>query len=66
MLCRKLTKDVRGYMQKCVDKGKEINLTSSINKETISRGLRCVLLGGWGGAGARTARAGKDPGVGAW
>jgi DNA-directed RNA polymerase II subunit RPB2 len=26
MLFRKLTKDVRGYLQKCVDNGKEINL----------------------------------------
>lgn len=49
-LRRKLTKDVRGYIQKCVDKGKEINLTSSINKETITRGLRCVAArGGWCG-----------------
>lgn len=38
--CRKLSKDVRGYVQKCVDKGKEINLTSAINKDTITRGLR--------------------------
>lgn len=48
---RKLSKDVRGYVQKCVDKGKEINLTSAINKDTITRGLRCglVLLAGWMG-----------------
>lgn len=38
--CRKLSKDVRGYVQKCVDKGKEVNLTSAINKDTITRGLR--------------------------
>jgi len=37
---RKLSKDVRGYVQKCVDKGKEVNLTSAINKDTITRGLR--------------------------
>jgi hypothetical protein len=45
---------VRGYVQKCVDKGKEVNLTSAINKDTITRGLRWVggrvvcwaLLGG--------------------
>ncbi|KAL4423802.1 hypothetical protein ABPG75_001103 [Micractinium tetrahymenae] len=48
-LFRKLTKDVRGYIQKCVDKGKEINLSSSINKETVSRGLRYSLAtGNWG------------------
>mgnify|MGYP001811012593 CR=1 FL=1 len=41
---RKLSKDVRGYVQKCVDKGREINLTSAISKETITRGLRCVAL----------------------
>lgn len=42
LLCvrRKLSKDVRGYVQKCVDKGKEVNLTSAINKDTITRGLR--------------------------
>jgi hypothetical protein len=39
---RKLSKDVRGYVQKCVDKGKEVNLTSAINKDTITRGLRWV------------------------
>lgn len=39
---RKLSKDVRGYVQKCVDKGKEVNLTSAINKDTITRGLRCA------------------------
>lgn len=39
-LCSKLSKDVRGYVSKCVDKGREINLTSAINKETITRGLR--------------------------
>jgi len=41
---RKLSKDVRGYVQKCVDKGKEINLTSAINKDTITRGLRWARI----------------------
>jgi hypothetical protein len=39
---------VRGYVQKCVDKGKEVNLTSAINKDTITRGLRWVLKKGCG------------------
>lgn len=58
-LFRKLSKDVRGYVQKCVDKGKEINLTSAINKDTISRGLRYSLAtGNWGVVGAGEIRPG--------
>ena len=39
-LFRKLTRDVRIYVQKCVDRGKEVNVTSAVNKETIARGLK--------------------------
>jgi hypothetical protein len=56
---RKLTKDVRGYVQRCVDKGKEINLTSAINKDTITRGLRYSLAtGNWGVQGVGEIRPG--------
>ncbi|PRW61164.1 DNA-directed RNA polymerase II subunit RPB2 isoform B [Chlorella sorokiniana] len=58
-LFRKLSKDVRGYVQKCVDKGKEVNLTSAINKDTITRGLRYSLAtGNWGVVGAGEIRPG--------
>ncbi|KAL4856586.1 DNA-directed RNA polymerase II subunit RPB2 [Chlorella vulgaris] len=58
-LFRKLSKDVRGYVQKCVDKGKEINLTSAVNKDTITRGLRYSLAtGNWGVVGVGEVRPG--------
>ncbi|KAG7673734.1 hypothetical protein Ndes2437B_g01899 [Nannochloris sp. 'desiccata'] len=48
-LFRKLTKDVRGYVQRCVDKGKEINVPAAVNKDTVTRGLRYSLAtGNWG------------------
>eukprot|EP00976_Prorocentrum_cordatum_P070975 1180140-Prorocentrum_minimum.AAC.12 len=37
MLFRKVTKDVRIYVQKCVDSGKEINLTYAVKAKTISQ-----------------------------
>ena len=40
-------------MQKCVDKGKEINLMSAINKEIVTRGLRCVASNSGGAASCR-------------
>lgn len=39
---RKLSKDVRGYVQKCEDKGKEINRTCAVIKDTIMRGLHTI------------------------
>ena len=48
-LFRKLHKDVRSYVQRCVDKGKEINIPAAVNKDTVTRGLRYSLAtGNWG------------------
>ena len=48
-LFRKLTKDMRSQVQRCVDKGKEINVIATVNKDTITRGLRYSLAtGNWG------------------
>lgn len=58
-LFRKLTKDVRAYVQRCVDKGKEINIPAAVNKDTITRGLRYSLAtGNWGVVGAGELRPG--------
>ena len=49
ILFKKLTKDVRGYLQKCVDNGKDFNLTLAIKSRTITNGLRYSLAtGNWG------------------
>lgn len=35
--------------QKCVDRGREINLTAAVNKDTLTRGLRySIATGNWG------------------
>lgn len=48
-LFRKLTKDVRSHVQRCLNKGKEINVPAAVNKDTITRGLRYSLAtGNWG------------------
>lgn len=58
-LFRKLTKDMRGYVQRCVDKGKEVNVTAAVNKDTITRGLRYSLAtGNWGVMGVGELRPG--------
>lgn len=45
--------------QKCVDKGKEVNLNSMVSKDTITRGLRyAVATGNWGQQGTADLRAG--------
>ena len=55
VLCR----DVRSYVQRCVDRGKDINLASAINKDTITKGLRYSLAtGNWGEQGTQGLRAG--------
>ena len=58
-LFRKLSKDVRAHVQKCVDRGKDINLTAAVNKDTITRGLRySIATGNWGMQGTAGIRAG--------
>ncbi|KAH7436458.1 hypothetical protein KP509_05G020900 [Ceratopteris richardii] len=59
MLFRKLMKDVRGYLQKCVDNGKEINLAYAVKAKTITSGLKYSLAtGNWGQANTAGVRAG--------
>ncbi|KAK3248848.1 DNA-dependent RNA polymerase II [Cymbomonas tetramitiformis] len=59
MLFRKVTKDVKGYVQKCVDNGKEINLTYAVRAKTITSGLKYSLAtGNWGAQGTQGVRAG--------
>lgn len=49
ILFKKLTKDVKSYLQKCVDNGKDFNLTLAIRSRTITNGLRYSLAtGNWG------------------
>ena len=58
-LFRKLQKDVRYYVQRCVDRGKDINIPHAINKDTITKGLRYSLAtGNWGLQGTPGLRAG--------
>ncbi|EPS65990.1 hypothetical protein M569_08783, partial [Genlisea aurea] len=59
MLFRKLTRDVRSYVQKCVDNGKDVNLQFAIKAKTITSGLKYSLsTGNWGQANAAGTRAG--------
>lgn len=59
MLFRKLTRDVRAYVQKCVDQGKDLNLSFAIKAKTITSGLKYSLAtGNWGQANAAGTRAG--------
>ncbi|KAG2318468.1 hypothetical protein Bca52824_011681 [Brassica carinata] len=59
MLFRKLTRDVRSYVQKCVENGKEVNLQFAIKAKTITSGLKYALAtGNWGQANAAGTRAG--------
>nr|AAY89343.1 RNA polymerase II second largest subunit [Antirrhinum majus] len=59
MLFRKLTRDVRSYVQKCVDNGKDVNLQFAIKAKTITSGLKySIATGNWGQANAAGTRAG--------
>ncbi|KAH9796973.1 DNA-directed RNA polymerase II subunit 2 [Citrus sinensis] len=58
-LFRKLTGDVRSYVQKCVDNGKDVNLQFAIKAKTITGGLKYSLAtGNWGQGNAAGTRAG--------
>ncbi|KAI3991626.1 hypothetical protein MKX01_004902 [Papaver californicum] len=58
-LFRKLTRDVRGYVQRCADNGKDVNLLFGIRASTITNGLKYSLgTGNWGKANAAGTRAG--------
>ena len=57
LACRRA--DSQLLLQKCVDKGKEINLTAAVSKDTLTRGLRyAVATGNWGQQGTADLRAG--------
>ena len=58
-LFRRLVKDVRTYAQKCVDGGKDVNLTYAVKAKTITQGLKYSLAtGNWGQQGGADVRAG--------
>lgn len=49
LLFRKLTKDVRKYLQRCLDERKPFNIKSAIKSRTLSDGLKYSLAtGNWG------------------
>ncbi|PWA70974.1 DNA-directed RNA polymerase family protein [Artemisia annua] len=58
-LFRKLTSDVKRYVEKCVDKGKKVKLRHAINSKTITSGLNYALAtGNWGLGNEAGTRAG--------
>ena len=58
-LFRKLTRDARSHVQRSLDRGRDVNLSAAISKDTITRGLRyAVATGNWGAQGAADNRAG--------
>ena len=58
-LFRKLVKDARAAVQRAVDRGREVNVSASVNKDTVTRGLRyAIATGNWGAQGAADVRAG--------
>lgn len=59
ILFRKLTKDVKTYVQKQAEYGKEISLTYAVKAKTITQGLKYSLAtGNWGTQGTQGLRAG--------
>jgi len=58
ILFRKLTKDVRKHLQRCLDEGKHFNIGAAIKSNHISDGLKYSLAtGNWGDKGM-TGKAG--------
>eukprot|EP01132_Coremiostelium_polycephalum_P011390 gene11390-13949_t len=57
-LFKKLTKDVRIYLQKCIDKGKEFVARSAVKSKTITSGLKYSLATGNWGSSKGAARSG--------
>nr|XP_043625222.1 DNA-directed RNA polymerase II subunit RPB2-like [Erigeron canadensis] len=59
MLFKKLTRDAREYAQKCLDKGKDVDLYLAIKAKTITSGLKYALAtGNWGQANTAGTRTG--------
>jgi len=59
-LFKKLTKDVKTYLQKSIDQGRDFNLTMAVKAKTITYGLKYSLAtGNWGAStSVPAARAG--------
>ena len=58
VLFRKLTKDVRRHLQRCLDEGRRFNIGTAIKSNHISDGLKYSLAtGNWGDKG-NTSKAG--------
>jgi len=58
MLLRKLTKDVRANLQRCLDSGKHFNIDASIRSTYITSGLKYSLATGNWGDRANPSKAG--------
>ena len=55
ILFRKVTKDVRSHLQRCLDEGKHFNIGIAIKSNYITDGLKYSLAtGNWGAKGATT------------
>lgn len=49
LLFKKFTKDVRKYLQKSLDEGRDFNLILAMKSKTITDGLKyCLATGNWG------------------
>jgi len=58
-LFHRLSSDVRQYLHKCADHGKEFNLSMAIKSQTITKGLRYSLAtGNWGADKKNISKAG--------
>ncbi len=57
-LFKKLTKDVKGLLQKDLDRGREFNLNMAVKSKTLSNGLKYSLATGNWGANRAAAKAG--------
>ncbi|KAK5109395.1 DNA-dependent RNA polymerase II [Meristemomyces frigidus] len=55
-----MLKEMRGYLHRCVESGKEFNLTLAVKPGILTQGLRyCLATGNWGDSKkAATAKAG--------
>jgi DNA-directed RNA polymerase II subunit RPB2 len=59
VLFRKLTKDVRRHLQRCLDEGRHFNIGAAIKSNHITDGLKYSLAtGNWGDKGTAASKAG--------
>jgi len=58
-LFKKLTKDVKAYLQKAVDGARDFNIPMAVKPTTITQRLKyCLSTGNWGAGGKQEVRAG--------